>query len=800
MMDWDSDFLEELREAFAVESEEYLNAITTGLVAMEKQKDSSGDRKVLEDVFRAVHSLKGSARAVDMTAIGMICQSMENVFSAVKKGSLVLEKDDFDILYRAADKISEMMASSTGEDQSMAVDVADELEALFSRAGVSQKPAASLAPGPGEGRIEPGDRPGQSAEMMETSRPGPGILEKHNEQEESTGHSETSAQAAGPRSSQAVADNVRIAASRLDAILLQSEELISVKLAGRQRVTELVEMLDMFRPWKLELQRMNDRMQAAWKSADLEKSASPGSPQEPVRDAFEKSFDWSYSQVIRLESGLRNLLKDMRADLSKTGLGIDQLLGRAKDAFMLPFNSMLQAFPRMVRDISREQDKEADLEITGADIEIDKRILDRMKDPLIHLLRNSIDHGLEKPEIRRKSGKPSAGKVSIDISQLDGGKVQVRVMDDGLGIDPVKVKNAAVKAGVISPEKAKDLDEAAALKLILHSGISTSAIITDLSGRGLGMAIVRDALEELGGEIFIESEQGRGTIYTISLPLTIATFRGILLQEWGRTFVMPTASVERVFRSRKDAVRRMENRETVSIDGAPVSLVRLGSVLELDPGSSAYEGRSGDVFTVMVIKSGSERMAFAADMIIDEQEVLFKYLGRQLERVRNVSGAVVLGSGKVVPVLNVFDLTRSAVKAGGSVGVGLDERSESQTRRMALVAEDTITSRMLLKNILSSAGFQVRAVVDGAEAWKALQEKAYDLVVSDVEMPGMNGFELTSKIRGEPAMADLPVVLVTGLESADDRERGIDVGADAYIVKSSFDQSNLLEVVRRLCG
>lgn len=800
MMDWDSDFLDELRQAFAVESEEYLHTITTGLVSMEKQKDSSGDRKILEDVYRALHSLKGSARAVDLSAVGMVCQSMESVFSAAKKGTLILEKNDFDTLHRAADRISEMLASSRGDDQSMAADVTDELEVIFSRAGALAEPDASSGTDPSQGPEGSEDKEPDRAEKMEISPPGPQAPDKPAGQDEDAGPSETPGQAAGPRSSQAAADNVRIAASRLDAILLQSEELISVKLAGRQRVTDLVEMLDMFRPWKLELQRMNDRMQAAWKSAHREETAYSGSSRKAVRDAFEKSFDWSYSQVVRLESGLRDLLRDLRGDLSKAGLGIDQLLGRAKDAFMLPFSTMLQAFPRMVRDISREQGKEADLVITGADIEIDKRILERMKDPLIHLVRNSVDHGLESPEIRKESAKPERGRISIDISQLDGGKVQVRVMDDGLGIDPVKVKKAAVKAGVISSEKAKDLDEASAFKLILHSGISTSAIITDISGRGLGMAIVRDALEELGGQIFIESEKGRGTTYTMSLPLTIATFRGILVQEWGRTFVVPTTSVERVFRSSKNAVRRLENRETVPIDGAPVSLVRLGSVLELDPDSSAHESGTGDFFTVMVIRTGIERMAFAVDGIMDEQEVLFKCLGRQLERVRNVSGAVVLGSGKVVPVLNVSDLTRSAVRAGASVRVGLDERSGSQTRRMALVAEDTITSRMLLKNILSSAGFQVRAVVDGVEAWKALQEKAYDLVVSDVEMPGMNGFELTSKIREEPALAGLPVVLVTGLESGDDRERGIDVGADAYIVKSSFDQSNLLEVVRRLCG
>jgi two-component system chemotaxis sensor kinase CheA len=329
---------------------------------------------------------------------------------------------------------------------------------------------------------------------------------------------------------------------------------------------------------------------------------------------------------------------------------------------------------------------------------------------------------------------------------------------------------------------------------MFQSGVSTSKLITDLSGRGLGMAIVQEAVDKLGGVITVNTTPGRGTTFRISLPLTLATFHGLLVEEGGHRFAVPMANVERVRRVRKEEIRTVENRETLMINGAPLALVRLGRALGMpDTGNTATENRP--LCSVMVLAAGHQRMAFVVDRLLHEQEILLKGLGKQLTRVRNIAGATVLGSGTIVPVLNVADLFKSAVEAPS---VAQQQPGIKPGKKSILVAEDSITSRMLLKNILVSAGFEVHTVIDGIEAWTALKERRFDAVVSDIQMPRMNGLDLTARIRHDATLTELPVVLVTSLESRADRERGIEVGANAYIVKSSFEQSNLLDVIRRL--
>jgi two-component system chemotaxis sensor kinase CheA len=327
--------------------------------------------------------------------------------------------------------------------------------------------------------------------------------------------------------------------------------------------------------------------------------------------------------------------------------------------------------------------------------------------------------------------------------------------------------------------------------------VSTSPIITDISGRGLGLAIVREKVEQLGGTIAFDTKTGTGTSIRIHLPLTIATLRGVLVRIEEHYFVIPTPSVEQVARADRGDIRTVENRETVTLNGQAVSLVRLSDVLELPSQNTDFDASTK--IPVVVLGAGTARIAFCVDEVVGEQEVLVKSLGPQLVHVRNVAGASVLGDGRVVPVLNVPDLLKSAVRQSAvSRGSIAPQKQDVAEKRSILVVEDSVTSRSLLKNILESAGYHVITAVDGIDAYTTLKTATFDLVVSDVEMPRMDGFDLTSKVRADKQLADLPVVLVTALGSREHQERGIDVGANAYIVKGSFDQSNLLEVVKQL--
>ena len=517
--------------------------------------------------------------------------------------------------------------------------------------------------------------------------------------------------------------------------------------------------------------------------------------QDDIRFARLLEFgELTHDNMKILESRLAELRRRSDHDRYATGLMVDNLLGDVKQILMLPFSTLFEAFPKLLRDLSRDQGKDVELSIRGGEIEIDRRILEEMRIVFIHLLRNTIDHGIEKPEVRKKNGKPPRGMIQIVVSRSEGNRVEILLSDDGGGIDLEGLKEASLKRGIVSPEEARKLTEQDVLSLVFQSGVSTSPIITDISGRGLGLTIVREKIEKLGGRVSIETHRHKGTTIRMTLPLTVATFRGVLVTAAERPFIIPTTDVERTVRIKREEIRTVENRDTLSLEGIAIPLVKLSDVLEL-----SERNDESPVITVLILESQGKRIGFRVDEILTEQEILIKSMSRPLSRVRNIAAATILGSGKVVPVLNVSDLVKSAAtSAVRPVKPAAPQAGGEAAKKTILVVEDSITSRMLLKNILETSGYLVKTAVDGIDAISQLKTEKFDAVVSDVDMPRMNGFNLTEKIRGDKKLAELPVVLVTALGSREDRERGIDVGANAYIVKSSFDQSNLLETLRRL--
>ncbi len=474
---------------------------------------------------------------------------------------------------------------------------------------------------------------------------------------------------------------------------------------------------------------------------------------------------------------------------------VDELLDGMKRVLMLPVSSLLSSFPKMVRDLARSSGKEVELTVTGAEIEIDKRIIENLKDPLVHILRNSVDHGIEAPDVRQRSGKPSRGRISIAVSQLENNKIELCVSDDGAGVDTDRLRAVALREGVRTQKQLDEISDGDLLRLAFASGISTSHEVSTVSGRGLGLAIVEQKVRQLGGSVTVETTAGQGTLFRIHVPATLATARGILAQVSDWLFVVPVVGVDRVIRVQRDDIRMVENRETIQVEGHTLPLFHMNEVLDLP---LKPQRNLSDHLQALVVGSGDNRVAFAVDQVIDEQEVLVKALGPQLVRVRNVAGVTVIGSGKVVPILNVVDLVDSATTRPTRGKRSPVDAVDGVAKKAVLIVEDSITSRMLLKNVLEAAGYYVRPTVDGLDALNALGEEEFDLVVSDIEMPRMDGIELTKKIRGDQRLARIPVVLVTALESQQDREKGLDAGANAYLTKSSFTQGTLLKTARSL--
>ncbi len=615
--------------------------------------------------------------------------------------------------------------------------------------------------------------------------------------------------------------------------MLQAEELISARLTAGYRTAELRKLTVTMGAWTKEWSKVRSNFRSMQQSMEREPDRNDDSSRPKGYSAHRRAKDeryqsqsahssvetydnaslhgpldslleflnWNESFVMSLEGSLGALSKAAEHDQNTLAGMTDTLLEDVKKVLMLPFASLLEMFPKMARDISRSRGKEIDLVIRGSEIEIDRRILEAIKDPLIHLVRNSIDHGIEEAQDRAHSGKPERGTLSITVVQRDANKIEVVVADDGAGIRSERVLATAIKSGLLAERDAGNVSEADALSLIFQSGLSTSPMITDLSGRGLGLAIVREKVEKLGGTVTVESQPRVGTSFRLVLPLTIATCRAILVQAGGQLFVLPTTHVERVIRVEVSGIKQVGSRETIMLDGEAISLARLSDTLGLtDCGSGDQNNpRSSGVSPAIILQTGDKKVAFLVDEVLDEQEVLVKGLGPQLVRVRNIAGATVLGNGKVAPIINVVDLLKSSLQVSrASARVSMSEDKPALKRKSILIAEDSMTSRTLFKNILEGAGFSVKTAVDGMDALNELQTADYDLLLSDIEMPRLNGLDLTARVRADQKLAELPIVLVTSLESREDRERGAEVGANAYLVKRGFDQGNLLETIRRL--
>ncbi len=768
----DAEFVARLLATFRVEADEHLKAMSSGLLELEQAAVPERSAEIIERVFREAHSLKGAARAVNQSHIESVCQSLESVFAALKTKKLAATSKLFDVLHqalRALDALPAQDSASTSGNQPAIAALVRQLDA-FPR-GTSPRPeqtAAAAKPHEADVSVQI-----IAADTVFEAASGP-VVEARS----------------------TVPDTVRVSTEKLDAVMRQVEELLSPRLALGEHVRGLRDTSAELAAWKKKRAQIQPVLRALERSLDGN-GETGGTARRLGLAKLLEYFEAESLHLRAIEGRLATLRRFAERDERTLTAMTQGLVHDAKEMQLLPFSGLLGLFSRLVRDLSRDQGKEVSLAIQGAEIEIDRRILEEMKDPLTHVLRNCIDHGIERPDVRGRERKPAQGTITLAVSQKDGGKVEVLVADDGAGIDLAKVKASACKLGVLSPEEAEKLGESEAAALAFHSGVSTNPIITDISGRGLGLAIVREKVERLGGAIAIESRPGTGTVFRLTLPLALATYRGILVRAGDQLFVIPAAAVDGVARVAVQDIRTVENRETIELEGEAVSLARLADVLEIPRKEKTKDGAKH--MQAVILGAGAARIAFQVEELLGEQEVLVKPLGAQLARVRNVAGATVLGTGRVAPVLNVHDLMKSAVKRSGMApAAAAAPETAPPAEQTILVVEDSITSRSLLKNILEAAGYRVATAVDGIDAYTTLKTGTFDLVVSDVDMPRMNGFDLTAKVRLDKQLGELPIVLVTALGSREDRERGIEVGANAYIVKSSFDQSNLLEVVRRL--
>jgi two-component system, chemotaxis family, sensor kinase CheA len=744
----DPAFMQRLLATFRVEADEHLQTMSSLLLELERPGSDPTPR--LEALFREAHSLKGAARAVNAVEVERLCAAMERVLSSLKRHDSVLSPALFDALHHALDGVARALDGTP-----------------LGVAAISAAVAALEA-------VPPLDAGPKGARAPVVAEPAP---------------TTAAASAAG-------GDTVRIAVSRLESLLVQAEELLAFKFSAEQLAGETAEFGAVLAQYRRDAERRAQQVRAMRRADSAAQPASDPVARGRRRRALAQlleSVERDEPQVKTLHERATQLERLAAQERRALASRVDGLLEDMKQALMLPFSSLLEAMPKLVRDLAHDRGKDVELELSGTTLEIDRRILEQMKTPLIHLVRNAVDHGIETPEQRLRIGKPQRGRITIEVMPREGNKVELAVADDGAGIALAQVQAQARRMGLASASAATG-SARDALALVFESGLSTRPNVTDLSGHGLGLAIVREKIEKLGGTIALDSQERAGTRFSIVLPATLANFRGLLVAVGERQFVLPSRHVERVARIFPKTVTTVQNRETIDIERQVLALVRLGDVLKLPvvprPDADAP-------LQVAVLSAGGRRMAFVVDEVLGDQEVLVKPLGPLLKRVPNVAAATVLGAGRLVPLLDVADLMKAALRAGAKCSVAPHPATETPPRSL-LVVEDSITSRGLLKGVLESAGYRVSTAVDGVDALNRLRDGEFDLVVSDVEMPRLDGFGLTARLRADKQWAKLPVVLMTTLGSGADHQRGMEAGASAYIVKSGFDQGKLLDVIRGL--
>jgi two-component system chemotaxis sensor kinase CheA len=770
----EEEFAQRLRAMFRIEAVEHIAVLSSGLIELEKTPEEKNALALIETIFREAHSLKGAARSVNRSDIESVCQELESIFAVVKNKTIVLTAEQYDCIHKAVDIIAAMVKGTNGKVSHENKAIIVQLRTITEE-GRTGKISEGTA---GDEHKPPGGILHQSMKLPENSSSAPEDRSDVNTREEIS-----AADPAGEK--YPPSQTIRIQTAKLDQLFLQAEQMIQSKLASVQRAAELKGIASFVGSWKTELRKVETRRTADSKTQ------------------LKELLGWTHEMLEETERNIGLVIHANENDQRSLGRMIDEHVDAMKKVLMLPLATMIEVFPKLVRDLARRQGKEVELLIQGKDIEVDKRILEELKDPLIHLLRNCIDHGIHDARKREKARKPAQGTITLNFAVLDGRSLEVTLSDDGGGIDITKVQSAAVTAGILSFAAVDKLTPQESFNLIFHSGLSTSPIITDISGRGLGLAIVREKVEKLGGKVFVESRHEMGTTFRLIVPLTLSTVRGVLVRTGDQLFFIPLDSVERVLRVRMDMIKTVENRESMIIDNELVPVFNLSDILSIPKrvtAATVYSNTATPMpqfIQLVVLTHGAGKIGVSVDEIFDEQQILVKDLGHQLQRVRNFSGAAVLGSGAVVPVFNVPDLIKSAIQSTATAIPGNGVPPETKVYKI-LAADDSITSRTLIKNILESAKYEVVTAVDGADAFMKVLIGDFDLVVSDVDMPRLNGFELTAKIRKDKKIFGTPVVLVTALDSREDREHGIDVGANAYIIKSSFDQSNLLDVIKKL--
>ena len=687
-------------------------------------------REAVGALFRDAHTVKGSAKMLGLDHVVSVAHLMEDLLGAIRDGRLAARADLIGLLLISCDAVGRSMPG-----------VAAPLDREALEPVVTALNAAMA-----------GDDP-----VALPVLPAPGAEESDDDVDHDA-----------PVRGRDQVDSVRVAAGKVYDLI----DIVGEAALGARRVEQTSQVL-------ADLLAEHARWTAALKQASAREGALP----EQAALALHRIL--SLSEDIAASTG--NLQEHVETQMARMALVRDGAMGLA----MVPLRRVVAAFPRLVRDVAVSCEKDVALELVGDGVELDKQVLDGIADALKHLVINAVDHGCEKPDARVAAGKPAQATVRL-AARTAGGHVVIEVSDDGAGIDEAVLRSKAIERGLLPADST--LTGSALLNLLFTPEFSTASKVTETSGRGVGLDVVKTSVDDLSGSIDITTTPGLGTTFTLTLPVTLGVMRCLIAEVGDERFAIPVTSVVESIGLRDSAVSVLGGMPVILRNGESLPLLDLADTLD------AVGDRAPRA--ALVVRHGDRQVAWTVDRLQGEMELVIKDLGTYLNRVAGISGATIAGDGHVVVLLDLRELADRALGLGRRAAAVAPEAAVEDGRPKArvLVVEDSVGVRELERVILEGAGYLVETAVDGLDGASRLRSEPADIVISDVEMPGMDGFALTRTIRRTQGWENVPVVIMTSRNDDEDRRAGLDAGASAYLFKQDFDQAQLVDTVRRLVG
>ncbi len=790
---------EELRELYKTSSSEHLQKLESELMILEKNPQ---DSSAIEEFLREAHTLKGDSRMLGLDDIEMLVHQLEDCVEGIKAGKDNITPELCDRLYQGIDALNQlshqaitgeavtvntfevlallMGASDTSEsvdnsESDLLVDNSNSEASLFDDDsddlfGDDDEEEASLFDDDSDDLFGDDD---EEEDNLFVAQP-EAVVEKTTEKNISQPVT------AAKRDYQI--DTIRVEPQKLDILMTQASELAVTKLRISQQMTEINQMLLLSEGWN----KYNSDSDTLL--AEIETSLTPEQLQ-PLK--------YFYSHARQYLDSFGNLADTLKSraseDVASLGIIADRLESGIQGLRQLPLSTVFNIYPRMVRDLARQQGKEINLVIEGGDTKADKRILEEIKDPLLHLIRNAIDHGIEIPEERISQGKPATATIILRGYQT-GSSIGIEISDDGRGLNLDSISNTAIKRNVRTPAELAAMSSSEIQSLIFASGFSTRTEVTELSGRGVGLDVVRTNVERLKGSIQVTSDPGNGCKFLVRFSTSLATTKVLIVDLNQTLYALPLEFIQTMITLPRQDIYEIEGKQTITFEEQPISVTWLTSLLQLPTPEDYKQGKNN--LTCIILEIENNRFGVIVDDLVDQEDIVLKPQSKLLKRIPNIAGATILGSGEVCMILNPADLLHS-LRNGNWQDISHSVESVATTNKLLLV-EDSIIIRTQMQRLLKGAGYDVTVAVNGLEGLHKVQEQDFDIVLSDVEMPNMNGLEMTAAIRQNSKYNQLPIVLITTLASPEDKQRGKEAGANAYLTKGDFEQQLLFQTLNQL--